>query len=62
MKSLTQFKKEMQQYFREAIDPEDGENFSNWFACLLQTLTEDNMIVKVNDRIYVKDSPADNDF
>ena len=55
MKTLSEFKKEMREYFYTTVDAEDDETFKDWFGALYDALKEDGSLVKIGRTIYVKD-------
>lgn len=54
MKTLKELRKYMYDN-REAIDFEEGETFSDWWAAYEDALREDGSIVIINNKTYVKD-------
>lgn len=54
MKTLKELRKYMYDN-REAIDFEEGETFSDWWAAYEDALREEGSVVVINNKTYVKD-------
>lgn len=55
MKTKSQFKKEMRSYYKICVDPEPGETFESWFACLWDAMLEDGSVKKQGNKYIVMD-------
>lgn len=53
-KSLSQFKKEMHEYYKSSDAVDEGP-FKEWFEDLLSAIKEEGKLIKEGNRTYIED-------
>lgn len=55
MTTLSEFKRDMYDYFNMVVDRESGETFKSWFLALYEALEEDKKVIKQGGKTYILD-------